>query len=561
MTSHTPDRSREAGNALLLTLLVIAVLFVLGSAFVVVSVAGYRSASAHAASTSALYVADAGFQQIVGKQNDSTQNPRFIFNPTTYQSSGANPYFVDFDVKDPSTGVSVGKVTRKIVNNKDPLTDAPPYRVAATSSVRGAVRKLEADIAPRSLLEYAVWSEGTVNVASNITISGKMYSASTINLTGSPITFLKDVEYVTSLTNQNYGTYYGQIVDLAAAYPTLTTLVDLNNFELSGKEGGHCGAAAGLYIGGDAGAMNNALFTRSAGVYQIDLTLFDLSGPTKSPAQAVTYNGTALKRFSDGAPLTAFSGVIFVEGELHIWGMLGGRSVEDATVLDKSKPAGPAWYAGPNGSGMNLYSNNELDSGEDGSGGGTVNGGLDPRKLGQNLTIVTGTGQDIVIEHNIFMGYSPAGAPVRMALISGDAIYVAANSPKTIVIEAALLARGEDGGISWQPLGDATTHQDNYWAKAPDGSYVYDLDNDGTLESNNGASVAGDRNENSMLSAWALIERGNLVTAGTPVSGIWASASHLRNYAYDPTLVTSEPPCYPVLALYQVVPGTWHEVY
>ena len=63
-----------------------------------------------------------------------------------------------------------------------------------------------------------------------------------------------------------------------------------------------------------------------------------------------------------------------------------------------------------------------------------------------------------------------------------------------------------------------------------------------------------------MRQAWSLQVLGNRIFKGRPSSGHWAGHSHLRFYSYDEMLALYEPPCYPVLPIYDLVPGSVKEV-
>ena len=81
----------ERGVALVAAVLVLACLFVAGTAILAVSSVSHQTSRSFTGSLSALHVADAGVQHIVARQNDLTMSPRYLFNPATYQNAGANP--------------------------------------------------------------------------------------------------------------------------------------------------------------------------------------------------------------------------------------------------------------------------------------------------------------------------------------------------------------------------------------------------------------------------------------------------------------------------------------
>jgi hypothetical protein len=216
----------------------------------------------------------------------------------------------------------------------------------------------------------------------------------------------------------------------------------------------------------------------------------------------------------------------------------------------------------------NHYSNNVLDAGEDLNG----NGILDPAGVGRSLTIVTEKDFDIVIDHGIFYGETPQGDRVSLGLLSGDAIYVDPSSPRALIATGALLAEGYDDYNGWYgsfvalPNSNQTTHRPNFWAKGAgdlvptDSTYVYDLDGDGTLETDIGQGQAGDRNEKQMRDAWVNLDLGNMVTARSASWGPWVTTAHAGVKIYDFGLIAAEPPCWPVLPHYGMVSGSFIEL-
>jgi len=553
----------ERGAALVLVLLVATILFALGSLAVAVSIPESRIAGNFQNSIAAKYFAESAIEKVVGLQNDMTKSPRYLLNPSSYALLTADSVVFPLDSAiSPRAGGNrtVGTI-RTAITNANPWDTPAPYTVRATATLNdGSSTTYEAAVDVVSLLDFAVYSEASIGIAPNITISGRLYSGANINFTGPNIILMGRVEYVSSISGVQYADFrkgYEQV----DALPSVVNLADMSFYEQAAKSAGECTDGIGLYIGSDGPSsvdqQSTNLFTRlnykkwnsqsgcrdGNNCVVLDLSLFDFS------VSPVTYNGTALIGF-DGQPLTDFNGIIFSEMETHTWGHLGGRSVEDLPVTDTRA------YMTPPGVSVNLYSNNVLDTGEDGVNGGVVNGQLDPRGRGANVGLyVLG---NIYIDHNIFAGVDSAGQPVRFAMVARDYVHVDAHSPRTIIMESAVLAVTR----TWDPEGSSSNHQANYWAEngGTGGGYVYDLDGDGTIETNTGVGQSGDRNETSMLYAWTLLNLGNLVTDTRPNSGVWASYGHPRYYVYDVELQTAEIPCYPTLPDFGIVPGSFTEV-
>lgn len=555
-----PRLAEERGAALIMTLLVAMIVFGLGVLTVSISLPETRIAANYQNSVTAKYFAESAIERVVGLQNDMSRSPRYLFESSSYAVLTADSavFPLDTAVAPTSNGNESAGTIRTLVTNTNPRSRPAPYVVRSTATLAdGTSTTYEATVDVVSLLDFAVYSEADISIAPNITLGGRVYSGDDVSLGGPNIILLDRVEYVDNIYNTGYGDFR-QGHERVPALPPVVNLADMGFYEPAAKNAGRCTDGRGLYIGTDGptavdnqsinvfARLNNQQSNSSSGCRDgphcivIDLGLFDFS------ASPITYNGVGLLGY-DGNPLIDFNGIIFSELETHVWGHHGGRSVEDATIADGES------YMTPPGVGTNLYSNNVLDAGEDGSNGGTANGQLDPRNVGANIGIyVRG---NIYIDHNIFAGRDTAGNKVAVGLVARDNVHIDATSPRTIIIDAAVLAVTG----TWDPEGSSSNHRYNYWANSG-GTYVYDLDGDGTLETNTGVGQSGDRDETAMFYAWTLRNLGNLVTKTQPNSGVWSSNGHPRYYYYDASLQTAELPCYPTLPDYGIVPGSFTEV-
>ncbi len=573
--TRLPDRVRdESGGAIIMAILVSMVVLGAGAVALSVTRSEMRVTANHSRGLLSKYHSEAGLQRAVGLQNDLTSSPRFLFNAANYTSRATSSTDTSFLTVSAATAPfaagaqSDGNVLLRVIG-KDPVTQTPPYTVQSVASLAdGSSATYQAVVDVVSLLDFAVFSDDDIFIAPNITISGRLYSGDDINLTGPTATFLQRVEYADQLLNPGNGVFqqgYQKIPPL----PSIPSLVNLTFFENASKNAGVCSSGRGLYIGTDGSGVVDAQSTtlfrayrsgspagyssswgtpgcRSAtSCYAIDLSLFDFA------ASPVTYGGIPLVGY-DGAPLTNFNGVIWVDGELHVWGHLGGRSPEENTVVDTQGYLTPPFVA------QNEYSNNLLDAGEDGNNGGLADGQLDAANRGVSLGIYANS--HIAIDHNIFVGSDSIGNPVRMALVSRNLTFLDGYSPKLTRVESAVLAVTN----TWTGFGDHNTHRPNEWANLngdqPPNSYVFDTNWDGVIQANNGMTRSEDRNETSMRDSWAIQNLGNLVVATRPSSGHWASHAHPRFYTYDWRLQTAEIPCYPTLPDYGIVPGSFTEV-
>jgi hypothetical protein len=626
----------QRGIALVSALIIMSVLMFLGTFALISSRSEIRTSANYRGRVQAQYFAESSIDQIVGYQNDMTAVPRYLFDPTNYVSMGPDSsVFIDQNAIDPKTGATVGTIHRLIVD-KNPAAEPPPYRLRTTATMTdGSQASYEVELNALSLLDFAMYSEASLSYVTPGLWMGRTYVKGNISIFGNcatPEIFMKKVEYTGSLSGASCGDFREGAKKIPA-YPPLTALVNLNFFESAAKGAGVCGNGMGLFIGDDG---SNALKDQSrrlfemkdgsqpgvddlmdaskwatsegeavtgclneAPCYQIDFTLFDFT------ADPITYGGKTVIGWN-GQPLrpSTFNGVIWSKGELHVWGILGGRStvdwvtVDSVTILDaalrrpKEKPEGklnpqlesipmgargrPFYHhpkfnelAAPwNALTRNLYSNNALDPGEDANG----NGILDPAGRGRNLTLVTDVDSDIVIDHNIHYGTDANGNRVSLGLIAGDAIYVDLNSPRGFLATGALLGRGTDDFGGWKgsfialPNNDQTTHRLNFWAKRAgdmnpaDSSYVFDLSGNGAIETDIGQGLPGDRNETKMLAAWVNLDLGNMVTAGGASWGPWVTTPHAGIKIYDFEMLASEPPCWPILPYYGTVSGSFSEL-
>ena len=629
------NASGERGMALLTVLMVTSVILFLGTFAFISSRSEIRTSANYRGRIQAQYFAESGMDLTVGHQNDLSGSPRYLFDPKNYSSMSADSsVFKDLDAKDPATGKKVGTIRRVIVG-KNPASQPPPYTLRSTATLLdGSQATYEVELDALSLLDFAMYSEGSLTYVPPGAWYGRTYINGNFRITGGcppPEVFMKKVEYTGTISGQSCGDFR-EGVEKIDPYPPLTSLVDLDFYEDAVEKSNVCGTGMGLYIGNSGSTavknQSNDLFgmkdTGKLGVdnltsatqwaaakdvavtgclnmddcYQIDLTLFDFA------ANPITYGGKQLVGWN-GAKLTPanFNGVIFVDGELHVWGILGGRSSEDAVVVDRVTSYDSNLYRATIINGLNPstekigssavtlgkpfhhhpeftklaapysvqlsnhYSNNALDAGEDLNG----NGILDAAKKGRTLTIVTERNSDIVIDHNIYYGEDPNGNRVSLGLIAGDAMYVDPSSPRTLVATGALLARGHDTYSGWDgsfialPNTNQTTHRLNLWAKGrgevvpSDSTYVYDLDGDGVIETDIGQGKPGDRNEKKMRDAWVNLDLGNMVTAESASWGPWVTTAHAGVKIYDFGLIAAEPPCWPVLPYYGMVAGSFIE--
>lgn len=600
----------ERGFALVLTLIVTTVVLTLGAAALLNTLSEMRTSDNFRKDIRSTYLAESGLDLVIGLQNDLTRSVRYLKNPSSYSSRGAGGAVLRDTAAvwgDPPSGgpLTLGSLRREVIG-KDPVTTPPPYRIRSTAFLTdGNEAIVEADVDVISLKDFALFGQASLAVGSNITLTGRVYADGNIDLRNqSNIRFMREVETTGAIVGEPNATYDRGNRQGIPPYPPLTNLVDLAFFRNAALNAGVCGSGVGLHIGSDVVAVASQsanLFglgtaypsrigtnpitgrpsTCNSGLtscYQIDLTQFDLA------ADPITYGGRTL-RSAGGVTLTPdnFNGVIYVNGQVHVWGILGGRSAEDKVVADNDGPGGTPLYNHPQGGGApflnsatlaanggNFYSNNALDAGEDTNG----NGLLDPARTGRSLLIVTPSNRDVVIDHNVLMGADTTGTRVSLGLIGGNRVYVDEAAPRTTLVEAAVIAMGTASGV-WTVEGSVAaqggisrTHPDNFWAKnggdaTAGSSYQFDLNQNGALEADNGdPGQPEDGQELAMLTSSVFRFSGSLVVGASPNTAAYTvvTPDRPRSYRYDTALINNEIPCYPTLPRYGVVPGTFAEV-
>ena len=382
--------------------------------------------------------------------------------------------------------------------------------------------------------------------------SGKIYSP-LIRILRNGVHFWNSVEY-RSIENEKKAIFHYLKNKIIFPFPSLGSAVQFERLKRATQTGSSvCGTGIGLYIGPEGSLeyqqLISTLFMRKDDIYQIDLTRFKC----RNNDGFVEYNGVDLPRYDYSH--SAFNGIIYVEGEAHVWGILGGRSHEDHFIIDKEENPDPKdYYAGPDGAGNNSYSNNTLDEFEDMNN----NGYLDAPEGSCNLIIVTKPGSSLYIDHNIFQLAYPNWENHKLLLISGGTMHLSASSPKATVIEASLLAIGKHNELSfivdWGSPGNDRI--DNYWAEMSNGNYQYDINADGKLSQDNGEGQPEDRDEYNMKKAHALILRGNLLLSGKADFGEYANNGHILKLIYDEKLSRSHQECSPFLPVWKAVKGS-----
>jgi hypothetical protein len=484
---------------------------------------------------------------ILTRQN---QNPLYLFTESNYEKSDEQEAVlkpvvirgIDTTVRG-SAGVTI---------RPNPMLEyAPEYNLDITVTQNPSQARGEAHvvISPVYFSGYQYYSEDAMIITTG-SFAGKVY-APVLRMNRKGTDFWHTVEYG-KIENEHNAIFHVNKQKMILPYPSLRAVIDFQTLKRAAQSNNKCGKGIGLYLGPEGSLEYQTIidkqFKRSEGIYQIDLTRLRCN----NPEEFIEYRGTVLPRYDSS--FSKFNGVIYVEGELHIWGISGGRSAEDFYTLDKEENPDPEqYYRGPDGYGNNAYSNNVLDAGEDWNN----NGYLDEPGGGCTLIVVTAPGHSLYIDHNIFQIPFPNRKNHTIMLISGGVVHLSSSSPKTTVIEASIIALGKHNDASFI-VDDAPRGRerlDNYWAKTVSGRYVYDVNADGVLSWDNHEGQPEDRNEHAMKKAHALIIRGNLILCGKADFGEYYP-HHILKFMYDAQLVFINSQCCPFIPVWKIVKGS-----
>lgn len=448
------------------------------------------------------------------------------------------------------------------------------YEVRGTGRAGNVARQVALGASQESFLSFSRFLEtGTLAYDAGATLTGKVYSGGDLSLSASPVTFCDDVDVVGRIINKSYGIYRKRVTE-GATRIALSGTMDPSYYRTLAQ-------AAGLYY--------------SSGTPEINLTLFDF---TQNPPR---YNGQPLS--------SQFNGIIFSEGDLAVNGVLEGRSltlvangninvtdnVRTGTTRRSFRALSPSLT-------LNAAANKEtvvtvpltsLMSEVSNSVTMKVSGGKwqrlniyvyeDSRLLGvetlerptnntanlSRTTILSGLQMDPAKhsyraqvhywsngagETKLDLAIA-AGDPVNVALIAKSNVYLSQYTPRVLRIDAALFAR--DG--NWRPIDytDSTDSDKSHWAC----NGVYDLDEDGVIETNNEDGW----NETAVNSStWMLTINGPIITKDGGSAGAWSYYGGLtgkgtRRYDYDNDIVYYQPPSFPIMLSRWAV-AYWREV-
>ena len=95
------DEGRK-GIALITAVILLLVLVVLGTGLIILANTELKISKSFSSNMRGLYLAEAGIHHVAAMQNDHTIKPQYLKNSNAYQTEGVDPFFVDYEITDPS---------------------------------------------------------------------------------------------------------------------------------------------------------------------------------------------------------------------------------------------------------------------------------------------------------------------------------------------------------------------------------------------------------------------------------------------------------------------------
>ncbi len=410
------------------------------------------------------------------------------------------------------------------------------YTITGEGEVGGVKRSVQVRLREDTFLRFARFVQSSnLSYARNAVLSGDVWTGVDLRLTGYPVTFMRDVSARGRIQNRSNGIFHGSVTENATPID-LQTAVNLNYYK-NLAQGNVADQGVGIYSS-----------THST----INLDSFDFSGSTPK------YNGSSLG--SD------FNGVVYVSGDAYVEGTLHGGSItiiaSDDVVITGHIRTGCTGnsYTQTNpptvfnsAQGQTQTATVDIDDlittntpvvrirtsgrkwnkikGELLANGQVISTTYLIRESGspdeQMATFSNFTVNPSGYSYSVKLYYQSSGTgsnptwirvydgnPVNLGLVAKDTIYIDSQTPRQLVVDAALLAR--DG--NWRALGSSSSHPSGF-----DGS-------------------------------WVLTINGPIITRVGGSAGPWSSYG-VRRYNHDEDIVDYSPPYFPVPL------GGWQRIY
>lgn len=514
MSGHKLERSRslgsESGSALVIALMVLGMLGMLGTALVYNSVADRHvsryerdSAEALAAAETGLAWAKRVIQDLSAPIEDADADGQPDFTLTDTLSWGGE-YTVVAEAGEirSTTGLSAYR--------------SRGYTIVSEGRSNGALRRVRSQIAHDSFLKYARFVEDSgTGYGCRGLLTGEIYLGGDLNIpncpSGQEVTFLEYVATTGDIPNAAAGIFMrGYVTD--APQIDLGNSVDFDEVREVARgiaADNDCGGqgVVGLYQnpGGGWNPLGLAGNTIDVG----DFDFYDLL--TQPGDTVVAYAGNPVVNTLTGNPLLRadFNGIIFFEGDAHVYGTMDGKSARSITIFATNR----------------VHMDGDIVAGHTGFNPitGLPNSGGDPVNIG------------LVCRDDVRLGDVPRVVQFDVAMMSVEGNW-----------------RANNGGTGSHP------------------TYVgppRDLDMDGVIEAGiNNDPIPGDGWQEMAIDSntWCLNINGPIIThdggSAAPWSGIGGAPGPTRRYNYDLDVTEFPPPCYPV-PLNLWIDVSWTEVF
>ncbi len=216
------------------------------------------------------------------------------------------------------------------------------YTITSTGNVEKASENRQLVVAPVSYMDYARFTESRIRIGGNSVFSGKVYAQGRIELAGT-CTFFGDVYTSQGIVDDELATLCGD-VDLHTYVPvqTLPSASLITELTTKANQGGwhYTGSTPlYLYLGNydylpDPGPRSGFHFIESGGIVIAEyLPPQSVNFPMGDRPYRSTYvpdDAPTVNLLNN--PERDFNGLIVVDGDVHVWGKLHGRSL---TILAK----------------------------------------------------------------------------------------------------------------------------------------------------------------------------------------------------------------------------------
>lgn len=433
------------------------------------------------------------------------------------------------------------------------------YTITSNGNVEDALETRQLMVSPISFLDYARFTQSRLTLAAGGMFAGRVYSQDRIELPAAPdvVFFYDDVLTSSQIINPGSAVFPhgGELIEDVPLieFPELSSIASFYNSNLADAWVIGSGASHKEYdlFLGNYDYVNTAEEDKFWGLDFSDAI------PQYHEPDADIFNSESYS-YRDGwvpgdlGPNSQtlpenFNGLIVVNGDVHIWGTLHGRSI---TVLARG----------------DIYIEREIIMGTD--------------------TLITGPLEDAMS--------SQEGMPVHMNLVPlrriGGGIYdgdiiLSENCPRIMRVEAGLMAFAgalvtedddwDPGGAAADqdadnshplpyPIQPSATSQEYVWKAnsiAPPPGFQYDLNNDGRITDGLDFAIGelprielGEWNEKQIVMddyIWYLMLVGPFIDRDGAAPGHFAARGfapgsgrngNTRNYRYDPSIRINAPP-------------------